>query len=74
MLLRSLRVEGLRCLRDVDLAPAPGFNLLAGPNGSGKTSLLEAIHLLSHGRSFRSGGHVALTARDRSRIHGFRRA
>ncbi len=66
MLLRSLRVEGLRCLRDVDLAPAPGFNLLAGPNGSGKTSLLEAIHLLSHGRSFRSGGHAALTARDRS--------
>src|SRR5699024_8700171 len=31
-------------------------------NGSGKTSLLEAVHLLSHGRSFRSGSHAALTA------------
>lgn len=65
MQLRTLRVDGMRCLREVDLQPAPGFNLLIGPNGSGKTSLLEAIHLLSHGRSFRSGGHTALTARDR---------
>lgn len=65
MLLRTLRVDGLRCLREVDLQPASGFNLLIGANGSGKTSLLEAIHLLSHGRSFRSGGHTALTARDR---------
>lgn len=65
MHLEVLRVDGLRCLREVDLAPAPGFNLLVGPNGSGKTSVLEAIHLLSHGRSFRSGGHAALTARGR---------
>ena len=30
------------------------MNLLIGPNGSGKTSFLEAIHLLSLGRSFRT--------------------
>lgn len=28
-------------------------NIFVGDNGSGKTSLLEAIHLLSHGKSFR---------------------
>lgn len=33
--------------------PGPGFNLITGDNGSGKTSLLEALHLLAHGRSFR---------------------
>lgn len=65
MRLQTLRVDGLRCLREVDLVPAAGFNLVLGPNGSGKTSLLEAIHLLSHGRSFRSGGQALLTARDR---------
>jgi DNA replication and repair protein RecF len=31
-----------------------GFNLIYGHNGSGKTSLLEAIYYLSLGRSFRS--------------------
>lgn len=66
MILRSLRIDGLRCLQDVALQPEPGFNLVTGANGSGKTSLLEAIHLLSHGRSFRPGGHDALLARQRS--------
>ena len=41
-------------MRDVAVSPGPGFNLVSGANGSGKTSLLEAIYLLGHGRSFRS--------------------
>lgn len=31
-----------------------GINLLLGDNGAGKTSILEAIHLLALGRSFRT--------------------
>ena len=54
MRLSRLDVDGLRSLREVRVAPCPGFNLVTGPNGSGKTSLLEAIYLLGHGRSFRS--------------------
>jgi DNA replication and repair protein RecF len=53
MLIRRLQVQGLRRLVDVDLQPAPGFNLMIGDNGSGKTSILEAMHLMAHGRSFR---------------------
>lgn len=34
--------------------PGPGLNLVVGANGSGKTSLLEAIYVLATGRSFRS--------------------
>ena len=53
MLIRHLQVQGLRRLVDIDLRPAPGFNLILGDNGSGKTSLLEAMHVMAHGRSFR---------------------
>lgn len=33
--------------------PGPGLNVVAGPNGSGKTNLLEAISLLAPGRGLR---------------------
>lgn len=48
----SLRARGLRCFTSVDYAPVPLVNLIHGPNGSGKTSLLEAMHLVSFGKSF----------------------
>lgn len=35
------------------IEPAPQFNIIYGENGSGKTSILEAIYLLGLGRSFR---------------------
>ena len=34
--------------------PGPGLNVLTGPNGSGKTNLLEAISLLAPGRGLRN--------------------
>ncbi len=33
---------------------APGTNVICGPNAQGKTNLLEAVYLLSCGRSFRT--------------------
>lgn len=33
---------------------SPGVNIIWGENGSGKTAIVEAIHLLSMGRSFRT--------------------
>jgi DNA replication and repair protein RecF len=50
-----LRIDGLRNLRAVDIEPSPLFNLILGDNGAGKTSVIEAMHLMAHGRSFRSG-------------------
>ncbi len=49
-----LDVLNVRNLSDVRLVPSEKLNLIFGDNGSGKTSLLEAIHLLGFGRSFRS--------------------
>lgn len=54
MALSRLSVTAVRNLQAVALAPSPRINILYGANGSGKTSLLEAIHLLSLARSFRS--------------------
>ena len=54
MSLSLLEGEGLRCLQPFKVALHPGVNLLTGPNGSGKTTFLEALHLLGRGRSFRT--------------------
>ncbi|RLT96036.1 DNA replication/repair protein RecF [Ketobacter sp.] len=54
MRLLSLEVSNLRNLQSVSLLPHPNTNFVIGANGSGKTSLLESIALLSNGRSFRT--------------------
>ena len=45
MPLAELALENLRCIERAELVPAPGINLIFGPNASGKTSLLEGIYL-----------------------------
>ncbi len=54
MRLTRLEVNNLRVIESVGLEPESGVNLIVGANASGKSSLLEAIHLLCTGRSFRS--------------------
>lgn len=53
MRLTRLDIRQLRCLQAVEFRPSPGLNLITGGNGAGKTSLIEAVHLLGYGRSFR---------------------
>jgi DNA replication and repair protein RecF len=48
-----LDIRHLRRFSDASLAPGPGLNLITGENGAGKTSVLEALHLMAYGRSFR---------------------
>lgn len=54
MQVRSLFVHNFRSYGEAFFEFAPGVNLLWGHNAKGKTSILEAIHLLIYGRSFRS--------------------
>lgn len=44
---RSIRVQDYRGLRDLEVSPLRRINLIAGENNTGKTSLLEAIFLLT---------------------------
>lgn len=49
----SIKCTDFRCIESASLEFGPGNNLVYGPNGSGKTSILEAIAYLGRGRSFR---------------------
>ena len=54
MHVEAIEVRHLRVLDDVDIEFSSSINLLVGLNGSGKSSLLEAVHIMGSGRSFRS--------------------
>jgi DNA replication and repair protein RecF len=69
--IEQLRIQGLRCLTDVEISPCPLINVFIGANGAGKTSVLEAAFLLSHARSFRNGAREALLQRGASRLSVF---
>jgi DNA replication and repair protein RecF len=67
----TVRVDGLRNLVDVEAVLGPTFNVFTGRNGAGKTSILEAVHLLAHGRSFRGGSNEALIQQGREHFSVF---
>lgn len=54
MTLRKLHINGVRNLEQVHLDDCGSVNVFTGANGSGKTSILEAIFVLARARSFRS--------------------
>ena len=54
MHITRLKIQRVRNLKAVALQELQPFNVFYGENGSGKTSVLEAIHLLATGRSFRT--------------------
>ncbi|HZD53923.1 MAG TPA: DNA replication/repair protein RecF [Woeseiaceae bacterium] len=56
MTLLSFQCRDFRCLRAASLELDPRYNLIHGPNASGKTSLLEGIAYLGRGKSFRAAG------------------
>lgn len=53
MRVTRLDIHQLRRFEQIQILPGPGLNLFTGGNGAGKTSVLEALHLMAYGRSFR---------------------
>lgn len=53
-MLTAIDIENFRCIRAAHLALDSQATGIVGENGSGKTSLLESIYFLAHGRSFRA--------------------
>ena len=60
MALTKLQINHVRNLQQVKLQELHGVNVFFGPNGSGKTSVLESIHLLGMARSFRGSSIKSL--------------
>ena len=54
MFLTQLDIRQVRNLHDISIKPGKRCNYIFGANASGKTSVLEAIYLLSVARSFRT--------------------
>jgi DNA replication and repair protein RecF len=52
--LSKLILENFRSYHRQEFEFDPKINLILGPNGSGKTNILESIYFLSCGKSFRS--------------------
>lgn len=55
MILQSLRVSNFRNYTDRFFTISPALTIIIGPNTAGKTSFLEALMVLSLGKSFRAG-------------------
>jgi DNA replication and repair protein RecF len=60
MVLTRLALFDFRSYGAAEITPDPGLTVVAGPNGTGKTNLLEAIHATIVGRSHRAGADVEL--------------
>lgn len=55
MYFNSLEIHNFRNYEQLSLELCPGVNIFYGPNGQGKTNLLEAFYFLARGESFRPG-------------------
>jgi DNA replication and repair protein RecF len=49
-MIQKIRLTNIRCFQDAKFEFGPGVNLIVGPNGSGKTTILEAAAVFSFGR------------------------
>lgn len=68
MPIQRLTISGVRNLQSLEIDPSSGVNFIYGTNGSGKTSLLEAIGLMATGKSFRTSQSKHILAQDNDRI------
>lgn len=71
MYIRRLSLHQVRRFDTVELAPKPGINLITGDNGAGKTSVLEALHVMAYGRSFRGRVRDGLVRQGREALDVF---
>ncbi len=54
MLLNSIKISNFRNFKNRTFSFSPETTVIVGPNASGKTNIMEALFLLSTGKSFRA--------------------
>ena len=70
MFVKHLSLNNFRNYSTAEVELAPGVNLLVGPNGQGKTNIVEAIGYLSTLRSHRVAGYLPLIKNEDPEIPG----
>ena len=68
MAISVLNYAGFRNLEDSSIKLNPNLNFVIGKNGSGKSSLLETIFFLGHGKSFRTAYTKQIVYNESSRF------
>ncbi len=68
MMLSSIKISNVRNIRQLSINFGPRFNIFHGENGAGKSAILEAIYLLSAGKSFRTHHIKKLISYEESQI------
>ena len=64
MQLSRLALTDFRSYATALIEPGPGFVLLSGENGAGKTNMLEAVSLLGPGQGLRGRPYSELARKD----------
>lgn len=64
MLVRRVSLTNVRARSHLDVRLDPALNILVGPNGVGKTTVLEAVALVLTGSNLRTGSVKDLIKRD----------
>lgn len=71
-MLKEITLSHFRNITQLQFSvPERGYCLITGPNGSGKTSILEAIYFLSCGKSFRTIDNAQLIQNNQERLTVF---
>ena len=69
MPLTNISIKHLRCFEDIEISLSPGINFFYGANGSGKTTILEALFIFSSGKSFKSSNLQSLIKYDKKNFY-----
>ncbi len=69
MILKSLSLQNFRSYHKASFTFDPQLTVIVGPNAAGKTNLVEAISILSTGRSFRTSREKQLIAFEKAVSH-----
>jgi DNA replication and repair protein RecF len=68
MFVRRLRLSNLRCRHELEVELGEGLNILVGPNGVGKTTVLEAAALVLLGSPLRSSNVRDVISHDKDHL------
>lgn len=69
MFLKTLSLQNFRSYTKASFSFDPKLTVIVGPNASGKTNLVEAIGLLSTGKSFRTSKEIQVIAFEKPVAH-----